>query len=446
MNEPSLLLLSLSLLLLIFLSAFFSASETAMMRLNRYRLRHLVQAGNRPARRAAQLLERPDRLIGIILLGNNFVNILASSIATIIALRYFGEAWIAAAAGILTFVILIFAELTPKTMAALHPERIAFPAAYLLKPLLVVCYPLVWTINAIANGLLRLVGVTPEDDSVQQLSSEELRTVVNEAGALIPKKHQKMLLNILDLEKVTIEDIMVPRNEIVGIDLNQPEDEIVHILTSCQYTRLPLYYDDIDNVTGILHIRNALPLIAREAFDKQQLLEIAREPYFVPEGTPLNTQLLNFQRHKRRIGLVVDEYGDIEGLITLEDILEEIVGEFTTDIAETIRDVHPQEDGSFLVEGSANIRVLNRTMHWDLPTTGPKTLNGLITEYLESIPAPATSLRINGYTIEILQTTENAVKTARIIPPRHEQKPELPSDQTSDRSSAEGTGAEDRTD
>ncbi len=417
MNTPSLTLLLLLLLLLILLSAFFSASETAMMRLNRYRLRHLVQAQHRAAIRAAQLLERPDRLIGIILLGNNFVNILASSISTLIALRYFGEAWIAAAAGILTFVILIFAELTPKTLAALHPEKIAFPAAYVLKPLLVLCYPLVWLINAIANGLLRLGGVTPQEDVMQQLSSEELRTVVNEAGALIPKKHQKMLLNILDLEKVTVEDIMVPRNEVVGLDLKLPEDEIIHILTTCQYTRLPLYYDDIDNVVGILHIRNALPLIAREEFDKEQLLKIAKEPYFVPEGTPLNTQLLNFQRHKRRVGLVVDEYGDIEGLITLEDILEEIVGEFTTDISETIKDVYPQEDGSYLVDGSANIRALNRTMQWDLPTTGPKTLNGLITEYLESIPASATSLRINGYTIEILQTAENAVKTARIIPP-----------------------------
>ncbi len=417
MSTPSLTLLLLSLLLLILLSAFFSAAETAMMRLNRYRLRHLAQAGHRAAMRAAQLLERPDRLIGIILLGNNFVNILASSISTLIALRYFGEAWIAAAAGILTFVILIFAELTPKTLAALHPEKIAFPAAYVLKPLLVLCYPLVALINAIANGLLKLGGVSPQEDVMQQLSSEELRTVVNEAGALIPKKHQKMLLNILDLEKVTVEDIMVPRNEIVGLDLKLSEDEIIHILTTCQYTRLPLYHDDIDNVVGILHIRNALPLISRDGVNKEQLIKIAKEPYFVPEGTPLNTQLLNFQRHKRRVGLVVDEYGDIEGLITLEDILEEIVGEFTTDISETIRDVHPQEDGSYLVDGSANIRALNRTMHWELPTTGPKTLNGLITEYLESIPAPATSLRINDYTIEILQTAENAVKTARIIPP-----------------------------
>ncbi len=417
MTELSAGALTGALIFLLFLSAFFSAAETAMMRLNRYRLKHLVQANHPAARRAWQLLERPDRLIGIILLGNNFVNILASSISTLIALRYFGEAWIAAAAGILTFIILIFAELTPKTMAAQHPEKIAFPAAYVLKPLLTLCYPLVWVINAIANSLLKLAGVSLHDDDIQQLSSEELRTVVNEAGALIPRKHQKMLLNILDLEKVTIEDIMVPRNEILGLDLNDTTENIVHLLTSFQYTRFPLYYDDIDNIAGIVHIRNALPLISREDFTKEQLLDIAREPYFVPEGTPLNTQLLNFQRHKRRIGLVVDEYGDIEGLITLEDILEEIVGEFTTDIAAAIKDVHLQEDGTYLVDGGANIRVLNRTLSWNLPTDGPKTLNGLITEHLESIPTPATSLRIGDYTIEVLHTTDNAVKTARITPP-----------------------------
>ncbi len=417
MTEISLRSLITILVLLIFLSAFFSAAETAMMRLNRYRLRHLVQAGHRSAMLASQLLERPDRLIGIILLGNNFVNILASSITTLIALRYFGENWIAAAAGILTFIILIFAELTPKTMAALHPERIAFPAAFIIKPLLMICYPLVWIINAIANNLLRLVGVSPREDAIQQLSSDELRTVVDEAGALIPRKHQKMLLNILDLEKVTVEDIMIPRNEIFGIDLDDTTEEIVTLLHNCQYTRLPLYRDDIDEIIGVLHIRNVLPLIVKGDFSKEQLLSVAKETYFVPEGTPLNTQLLNFQRQRRRVGLVVDEYGDIEGLITLEDILEEIVGEFTTDISATIKDVIPQKDGTFLVDGSANIRALNRTMQWRLPTAGPKTLNGLITEYLETIPAPATSLRIAGYTIEILQVADNAVKTARITRP-----------------------------
>ncbi len=416
MDDISLITLLSLLFLLLVISAFFSASETAMMSLNRYRLRHLAQTGHPGAKRAQKLLERPDRLIGLILLGNNFVNILASSITTIIAIKYFGEAWIAAAAGILTLVILLFAEVTPKTKAALNPEHIAFPATLILKPLLIVCYPMVWTINIIANSLLKLLGVSPNDDALQQLTQDELRTVVNEASAMIPQRHQKMLLNILDLEKVTIEDIMVPRNEIVGIDLDDDVSEIVQLLTNCQHTRLPLYRENINNVLGIMHVRNALPYIHKEEFTKETLLTIAKEPYFMPEGTPLNTQLLNFQRQKRRIGLVVDEYGDIEGLVTLEDILEEIVGEFTTDVATTIKDIHLQEDGSYLVDGSANLREINRNMQWAFPTDGPKTVNGLITDYLESIPVPGTSLRIAGYPIEIVQIADNTVKTARIYP------------------------------
>jgi len=392
-----------------------------MMRLNRYRLRHLVDAKNPGAIRASKLLERPDRLIGIILLGNNFVNILASSITTIIALRLLGEAWIAAAAGLLTLVILIFAEVGPKTMAAIHPERIAFPAAIILRPLLLLFYPAVWVINGIANTMLKMLGVSARADDMQDLSSDELRAVVNEAGSLIPERHQKMLVNILDLEKVTVEDIMIPRSEIVGIDLNGDEDDIVAQLVSCQYTHLPIYHDDINNIVGVLHIRNVLSLMQQEEFDVNELIDIAPAPYFVPEGTPLNTQLLKFQRQKRRVALVVDEYGGIKGLVVLEDILEEIVGEFTTDIAATISDVHLQDDGSYLIDGSVNVRELNRSMKWSLPVKGPKTLNGLILEELESIPGKATSLRIDAYTIEIVQSSENAVKVARIIPP-----PEMP--------------------
>ncbi len=404
------------LVLLIVLSACFSAAETAMMRLNQYRLRHLVHAKHRGAVYASKLLQRPDRLIGFILIGNNFVNILASSIATIIALRTFGEAGIAIAAGLLTFVLLIFGEVTPKTLAALHPERIAFPAAYIITPLLILFSPFVWVINAISNSLLKIIGVSPEDALTHQLSAEELRTVVNEAGAVIPRKHQHMLLNILDLEKARIEDIMIPRSEIVGIDLDRSEEEIVALLSSSRHTRLPVYHEDVNEITGILHVRSALPLLARGQFSKDALMRIAEEPYFIPEGTPLNTQLLNFQRQKRRIGLVVDEYGDIEGLVTLEDILEEIVGEFTTDVSATVKFVHPQADGSYLVDGSAHIRTLNRMMNWKMPTAGPKTLNGLVIEHLESIPTAGTSLRIDGYTIEIMYITDNAVKTARIVP------------------------------
>jgi Mg2+/Co2+ transporter CorB len=416
MEHIPLSVLGFSLFGLIILSACFSASETAMMSLNRYKLRHLAQAGDPGAMRAQALLERTDRLIGLILLGNNFVNILASSIATVIALRLMGESGIAIATGILTFVVLIFAEVAPKTLAALHPERVAFPATLILKPLLLISYPLVWLINVIANTLLRLVGVPPQTDAMQHLSSEELRTVVNEAGALIPRQHQEMLVSILDLEKVTVEDVMVPRNEIVGIDINDDDQTILKQLIHSQHTRMPIFRDNVENVVGFVHARNALHILAEGDFNKDKLLGICREPYYIPEGTPLNTQLLSFQREKRRIGFVVNEYGDIEGLVTLESILEEIVGEFTTDIAATIKFVHPQEDGSFLVDGSAYVRELNRTMKWELPTEGPKTLNGLITEYLESIPETGTSVLIAGYPIDIVQTSNNAIKTIRIHP------------------------------
>lgn len=409
---------------LITLSACFSAAETAMMRLNHYRLRHLVHIKHKGAIRASKLLEHPDRLIGFILLGNNFVNVLASSTATLIALRIFGEAGIAIAAGLLTLVLLIFGEVTPKTMAALHPERIAFPAAFFIRPLLVLFYPFVWVINLISNTMLKMLGVTTEKNAMHQLSMEELRTVVNEAGALIPRRHQHMLINILDLEKASIEDIMIPRSEIVGIDLDSDEREIIALLASCRHTRLPLYREVINEITGVLHVRSALPMLTRGEFSKETLVKIAEEPYFIPEGTPLNRQLLNFQRQKRRIGFVVDEYGDIEGLVTLEDILEEIVGEFTTDVSAAVKFVHPQTDGSYLVDGSANIRTLNRMMNWRMPATGPKTLNGLIIEHLESIPSAGISLRIGGYTIEIMHIAENAVKTARITPPAAQQAAE----------------------
>ena len=416
MEDISINILIAALVLMIVLSGFFSASETAMMSLNRYRLRHLVKNRHRGAILAYTLLKRPDRLIGLILLCNNFVNIAASVLTTIIAFRLMGETGIAIATGLLTLILLIFGEVTPKTLAVMHPERVAFPVAYILTPLLRLTYPIVWLTNGIANFLLKLFGVTPQETAMQQLSRDELRTVVNEAGALIPQRHQRMLLSILDLENVTVEDIMIPRNEIMGVDLDNDTDEILRLLTTSQHTRLPVYRENIDHVLGIIHIRNALHLIAQEKLTKQSLQGIAREAYFVPEGTSLHTQLLNFQRQKRRIALVVDEYGDILGLVTLEDILEEIVGEFTSDASSTIRDVHPQEDGSYLVDGSANVRDLNRLMGWELPTDGPKTLNGLIIEYMESIPEPGTSLLIAGYPVEIVQTSANAVKTAKISP------------------------------
>ncbi|MES9958502.1 MAG: HlyC/CorC family transporter [Sedimenticola sp.] len=410
--------------LLILLSAFFSGSETALMTLNRYRLRHLAKDGHRGALRAEKLLGRPDRLIGLILLGNNFVNILASSLATVIALRLGGEGAIAIAAGLLTLVILIFAEVAPKTLAALHPERLAFPAAFVYGPLLKILYPLVWVVNGIANALLKRLGVSPEDSDGQVLSQEELRTVVMEAGAMIPKKHQKMLLSILDLEKAEVEDIMVPRIEVDGIDLEEPLEEIIRQLENSQYTRLPVFDDGIDHIVGIIHLRKAMYALAQGELTKEMIREICDPPYFIPEGTPLNTQLLYFQRKKARMGLVVDEYGDLLGMITLADLLEEIVGEFTTDPQDSIQDVQPQEDGTYLVAGNANVKELVRTFHWKLPTDGPRTINGLIIEYLETIPEPGTSLLLEGYPVEILQTQDNAVRTIRLQPKRH--KPTRP--------------------
>lgn len=386
-----------------------------MMALNRYRLRHLVKKNHRAATKASKLLERPDRLIGVILIGNNFVNILASAIATIIAVQLWGEAGIAVATAVLTLVILIFAEVTPKTLAALHPERIAFPAAYALQPLLKLFYPLVWLINAITNGLLRLLRVNTLHNGNDHLSTEELRTLVHEAGALLPKRNQSMLLGVLELEAVTVNDIMIPRNEVEGIDLDQTLDQILLQLSRTKHTRLPIFHGDVNQVVGILHMRNLAQLIQRGEVTKEAIVQVAREPYFVPESTPLQTQLLNFQKQSRRIGIVVDEYGDVLGIVTLEDILEEIVGELSAEHNDLIEDIHPQDDGSFFIDGGAYIRDINRALHWDLPTDGPKTLNGLITETLESLPDANVCLEIGHYRVETLQIQDKFIQTARMI-------------------------------
>jgi Mg2+/Co2+ transporter CorB len=416
LNEIPLSGLFLSLAALLLLSAFFSGSETALMTLNRYRLRHKADQGHKGAILARILLARPDRLIGLILLGNNFVNILASSLATVIALRIGGEAAIAVAAGLLTLVILIFAEVAPKTLAALHPERIAFPAAFVYTPLLKVLYPVVWAVNLITNGLLRLIGIRTDETQGTTLSREELRTVVNEAGAMIPERSRVMLLAILDLDNITVEDIMIPRNEVEGIDLQDSEEEIIAAVKNAGYTRLPLFDGSVDNLIGIFHARSALRMALEGGLTKDRLREISREPYFIPEGTPLYQQLLHFQREKRRVGLVVDEYGDFLGLITLTDLLEEIVGEFTTDPADTIPEIHAADDGSLLIDCGISVRDLNRALRWKLPTRGPKTLNGLILDYMETIPEPGTSLKLWGYPLEIMQTGESVVKTVKYAP------------------------------
>lgn len=407
------LLLTL-LLVLICLSAFFSSSETGMMSINRYRLSHQANSGERTAKRVLRLLSRPDRLIGVILIGNNFVNNLAASIATIIAIHFFGDvSGPAISTAVLTIVILIFAEVTPKTFAAVKPERIAYPASLALEPLLKLFYPLVWLVNAISNGLLRLLGVKDIDGSADNLTRDELRTVVHEAGTMIPRRHQSMLLSILDLENVTVNDIMVPRQEIAGIDLDDDLEAILAQIRSSQHTRVPVYKGDINNIIGILHLRNAARFLSKPEVTKAAIVQEAREPYFIPESTPLHTQLLNFQQQKRRIGIVVDEYGDVEGLATLEDILEEIVGEFTTDEAATHREIHPQEDGSYIIEGTTNIRDINKVLAWQLPTDGPKTLNGLILEHLEAFPDAPACLQLGAIRMEILQIRDNLITSAR---------------------------------
>jgi Mg2+/Co2+ transporter CorB len=407
--------LAIALTFLILLSAFFSASEIGMMALNRYRLKHLAKSGHRAARIVHKLLERPDRLLGVILLGNNFANLAASAVTTIMALKLFGEASIAVATALLTVTILIFAEVAPKTIAAMQPERVAFPSAYVLRFLLKICYPIIWLINQIANQMLRLLGVSL-DKRGDQISSEELRLAVMEAGALIPKTHQAMLLGILDLEKITVEDVMVPRGQIQGIDLDDDWDDILAQLTRSRYTRLAVYRGSLENVVGMIHMRKVLNEVREDKLSRDTLVQSMDEPYFIPEGTPLNTQLLNFKKAKRRIGFVVDEYGDIMGLVTLDEILEEIVGDFSTEAIGKIEDIHPQADGSYLVKGGASIRDLNRKLGWELPSDRSRTVNGLITEYLEDIPEPGTSLMLSGYQVDVMRTRGTAVEVARIRP------------------------------
>jgi Mg2+/Co2+ transporter CorB len=413
LDEQSTGLLIGSIIGMIFLSAYFSGSETAMMALNRFRLRHLCNEGNRGAKIAARLLERPDRLLGVILIGNNLVNFSAASVATLIAINLFGDAGVAIAPVACTLVFLIFAEVAPKTISAAFPEKIALPSSYILQVLLWFLFPLVWAVNGFANAMLRMIGIRGDEVSEDTLSHEELRTVVFE-GSQIAAQSQNMMLGVLDLNKVTVEDIMVPRTEIYGIDIDDDLDDILTQIRGSQFTRVPVFKDNIDNVIGFLHLRNTAKFLVQEELTKAELLQFTEETYFVPENTPLQTQLINFQQRKERIGLVVDEYGDIQGIVTLDDILEEIVGEFTTDMATSSVDIHPQEDGSFLIDGSAHNRMINRQLDWDLPIEGPKTLNGLIVEHLETIPDSLVCLKIRDYRIEIIQIQDNVVKTARV--------------------------------
>jgi magnesium and cobalt exporter, CNNM family len=407
---------------LLICSAFFSGTETALMTLNRYRLRHKSKSGHRGARLTEQLLQKPDRLIGLILLCNNLVNVLAVQLVTIIALRLGSPFWLVASGFIFTIVLLIFAEVTPKTLAALQPERIALPAAFVYYPLARLLAPFVWLINMFANGLLRLFGVNIKDGDRDHLTVEELRTLVTEAGALLPKRRHQMLVGILELQDITVDDIMVPQNEIIGIDLNDDWNEISETLRNSAYTRLPVFRDSIDDVIGILHMKQ-LVHAGLEQLSKEDLTSLVEDPYFVPEGTPLNKQIMQFQRARQRTAFIVDEYGDIQGLVTLEDILEEIIGEFTSEPTPTHADVRKDDKSGYVVQGSANIRALNRMMNWHLPTDGPKTLNGLIVETLEAIPKQGTGLMLNDYPVEILKTSDSIVQSVRIDSPLPTAKP-----------------------
>lgn len=403
------------LVVLIVLSGFFSSSETGLMAINRYRLKHLANNGHRGARLAQMLLTRPDRLIGLILLGNNMVNILAASIATVIAMRTFGDSGIWISTLVMTVVVLIFAEVAPKTVAALHPERIAFPASYVLVVLLKLLNPVVWLVNGLVNLLLQPLGVKTDVEALERLNREELRTLVSEGGQ-ISGEHQSMLINILDLEHASVEDVMVPRGEIVGIDLDDDWTDTLNQLTQTVFTRLPVYRENIDNVVGLLHIRTVISKLSAGGLNYADLERSVRRPYFVPEGTSLTKQLLEFQSKERRMALVVDEYGDIQGLVTLDDILEEIVGEYTPEGRGRSRTIRRLDDGTYLVDGSTSVRSLNRHLGWNLPFEDAHTLGGLLIEELEMIPEGKCSLQIDGHNMTIVDLRENVIHKVLIEP------------------------------
>jgi len=399
---------------MLILSAFFAGSETALMSLNRYRLRHLVKQKHPGAIKAQKLLQRPDQLLGLMLLGNIFINNFAASLATVIAIKLYtdDESVIAISTGVLTLVMLIFSEVTPKTLAALKPEPLAFPAAWVYVPLLKIVYPVVWFVNLFVSLILKIVGVDVNKSAHDSLNKEELKSIITESESIMPIRYQKMLLGILDLESATIEDIMTPRNEIVGIDLEADIEAIITQIKNSPHTQLAVYKKSIDRVVGFLHLRKVLVLVNQESFDKQTIINLLSKPSFIPENTPVHTQMLRFKNEKIRIGLVVDEYGDVQGLVTLDDLLQEIVGELITDDTTVTK----QSDGSYLVDATITVRELNRVMQWSLPTEGPKTLNGLIIEFMETIPEPGASINLHGHKLEIISQDKNTVKMVKFLP------------------------------
>ncbi|WP_288011208.1 HlyC/CorC family transporter [Diaphorobacter sp.] len=409
---------------LLFLSACFSASETAMMAINRYRLRHAAETGHRGATLAQALLNQTDKLLGVILLGNNLVNIAAATLATIISIRLFGESDVALSLAtlLLTFLILVFSEVTPKVLGASYPERIAYPAAYVLMPMLKLTYPVVWFVNLFVQGILRLLGIRPPEPGLgNRLGLEELRTIVLESSGVLPQEHRRILVNLLELEDITVDDVMTPRSQIEAIDIEDDPERLRQQIATSHHTRLVVQQGSPDNLLGVLHVRRVLHALTGEELDTQTLRESIEAPYFVPAGTPLFTQLRNFQSGRKRLALVVDEYGELQGLVTLEDLLEEMVGEFTTQAPADMGYLRQETDSSWLAEGSVPLRHLNRKLGLSLPLDGPRTLNGLLLESFEDIPEAGVSIKLGGVPVEIVQTQDRAVKMARIYPPAPDQ-------------------------
>ena len=413
LSDTSLLMLSISMVLLLCSSAYFSGTETAMMAINRYRLKHLVKKKHRAARISNKLLRYPDRLLGVILIGNNLVNFTAATIATIIGMRLFGDTGVLLAPWVLTATFLVFAEVAPKTLAAERPERWAFKAVYVLEPIQRLLVIPVKMVNLLSNAIVKLF-LKNEPAQSDSLSTDELRTVVNE-GAKGVGERQNMMVRLLDLEQVSVNDIMIPRGEIEAIDIDCEMNEIVEVASNSQHTLLPIYKESINNIIGILHLRRLARFMGSNEFTKSDLMQLTREPYYIPEATSLDKQLIRFQAEKQRIALVVDEYGELQGLVTLEDILEEIVGEFTSDFSANIPEILPQDDDSFVIDGGALLRDINRALDWELPISGPKTLNGLVLEHLETIPEENLCIQIDNYQIETLQLSDNMVKNLKCV-------------------------------
>ena len=403
-----------SIVFLLFLSAFFSGVETAMMSLNRYRLKHLVKENDKGAIRADKLLKRPDRLLGVILIGNNFVNILAASLTTVLCLNLFGDSGVVIGSIVLTLIILVFAEITPKTFAALNSEKVALPASLVLKYLQKILRPLVLFVNFFSNFFMRLLG-TKETTINEDLSPEELKSVLENSGDLIPKKYQDMLISVLELDKVSVDEVMTQRSEVIGIDINQPIENILSNLQNNQKDFLPVYNESLDDLRGVIDLYGITSFLSNEDKSIESLIESLDEAYFIPENTPLSTQLFNFQKNKKTVAVIIDEYGSVKGLVTIKDVLEEIVGELATDIDRETVEIMEQKDGSYLIDASIPLRELNKKLNWQLPINGAKTLNGLIIDQVETIPENNIKIEIENYSIETVLIRNNMIKIARVL-------------------------------